>query len=155
MGCIYICTCGCQYEFVTAILYFLSLGDASALNHWATKDANNQFEFNKKWKRLLSWDDNNQFGPNISLGSETLDGLAKEMKILSALTQSDFQKISTWWKPIWPNNRSLQLRNLDIRWACKRNKNLIWFSKDFNVMKTNFGPITDHRSCGSWTLGGL
>ena len=44
---------------------FLRIRDANALlNHWQTKDANNQFEFNKKWKSWLSWDDDNQFGPN-------------------------------------------------------------------------------------------
>ena len=105
-----------HWEFV-----FLSVGDASALNHWATKDANNQFEFNKKWKRWLSWDDNNQFGPN---------------------------------------NRSPGSRKRDIRWACKRNENLIcfdsiWFSKAFNMRITNLCPITDHSRCGSWKLGVL
>ena len=34
------------------------------MNHWATKDVDNQFEFNKKQRRWLSADDDNQFGPN-------------------------------------------------------------------------------------------
>ena len=38
--------------------------EAIPLNHWATKDVDNQFEFNKKQRRSLSADDDNQFGHN-------------------------------------------------------------------------------------------
>ena len=51
----------CNHHFCCA---WCAFWDAIALNHWATKDVDNQFEFNKKQRRWLSADDDNQFGPN-------------------------------------------------------------------------------------------